>query len=174
MPTYGRRRRRFYTPQRARRRVDTARFHNALAAGAASVNSVRLLSIWTGDVGLAAGGRLPGLTCGPVKYRLSVQAAAAIVGDFCWGIIVENELVTTSTDFDPKVKEHLSWMEYGRMTAQLPANVPVQLVGGGDDGFRTVRARRRIPEVEHDLFLVLSTDVAVTWNVDTSTTVMLP
>ena len=89
--------------------------------------------------------------------------------------IVENEMVTTVADFDPKIRQHLSWMEYGRGIFNLiGVGAPVQLLGNGDDGFRTTRARRKIPEIEDDLMFVVSSDIAVSLIVDTSTTVLLP
>ena len=142
--------------------------------GAGAPLILRPLSTWESDLGLVAGGKLPGLTVGPLRYRLAASAAAA-AADICWGFIVENEMVTTVADFDPKIRQHLSWMEYGRGVFNLiGVGAPVQLLGNGDDGFRTTRARRKIPEIEDDLMFVVSSDIAVSLIVDTSTTVLLP
>jgi hypothetical protein len=133
------------------------------------------LDVWSQDIGLAAGGRLPGLTVGPLMYRLSVRADAATQDAIItWGFIVTNEMITTAADFSPATKEHLDWMEWGQAQVTLGANTLLQLVGGGDNGFRRTATKRRVKEVEDQLVFAIISNFAGFFHLNVSTAVMLP
>jgi len=100
-----------------------------------------------------------------VGIRYDLQVANVAVGavafaEFVWGFIVGFN-PTTPGDVDPLLLQHRSWMEWGRKTVSLGANnVFTPLVGGGDEGFRTVRSKRRMNEVEDDLLFVIKATTA--------------
>ena len=162
--------------QRPRRRVDTARFNTRVTLVANTPNITRPLSQWIADIGLAAGGQFPGMTIAGIRYRLSANAGATAIttAEVCWGFGVFNEMTTTAADFSPVSKQHLDWMEYGRGDFTLPVNTNVQLLGNGDEGFRTVRSKRKILEVEDDLQFVIQSDAAPSFTLSASVAVMLP
>ena len=112
-----------------------------------------------------------------IKYRLWItNDAAPLNGEVGWGFIVARNPTTTS-DLDPIVHEHLSWMEWSRTPFVAPAaNTFVPLVGGGDDGFRTVRSRRKLNEIEDDLLFCIVATTASTFIYEMISTVaiMLP
>ena len=138
------------------------------------------LQDWVADVGLATGGHVPGITVGGIRYRLSVDNTLGTGGNqffVFWGFIVTNEMITTAADFSPSAKQHLDWMEWGAgsVGAALAAAQPLAGgPGGGDDGFRTTRARRRVKEVEDDLVFAIVASTGITYRLVTSVAVMLP
>jgi len=157
-----------------RRRVDTARagFTQVLAAG---TTIFRPLDAWSLDIGLAAGMRLPGLTVGGLRYRMTFENSGAAVVTVVWGFGVFDKQITTPADFDPSVRQHLDWMEWGEAFIPITGvNQLFELGGGGDDGFRTTRTMRKLKEVEDDLILAVETPAAVTLRCSISTTVRLP
>jgi len=159
-------------------RVDIARQYVSLTLAAGVPQVTPLLEAWSTDIGLSSalsGGRLPGLTVGPLMYRLDVNAAAAVVSRITWGMGVFNELMTTASDFSPSIREHLDWMEWGSGVYGVPATPAVlQIVGGGDDGFRRTGTRRRIKEVEDNLVFAVVSANSVTLDIIVSTVVRLP
>ena len=160
-------------PIRNPRRVDTARLGISQTPGAGVVFIAFPLNPWELDVGLAAGGHLPGLTVGGIRYRLNWDNPGAAAVTVTWGFIVTNEMITTAADFSPATKEHLDWMEWGQDT--VPAGAVVyRTVGMGDDGFRTTRSRRKIKEVEDTLVFAAVCATAYSVRLFSSTAVMLP
>ena len=156
----------------ARRRVDTARMFNSAALIAATPATFKPMGAWQADLGMA--GNLPGLTIAGIRYRLSIASTVAQTNNVAWGFIVAERMITTAADFGPKAHEHLDWMEYGRGVFSTPALTDVQLLGGGDDGFRTVRSKRKLREIEDELVFVIESAQAITFNLSTSVAVMLP
>jgi len=173
-PTMVRRRSFRRTPQR--RRVDIARIFNTFTLAAGVAQNVDLLSVWTADIGLTAGNRLPGLTVGPLMYRMDAQAGSAVGTRISWGIGVFNDMITTAGDFSPQAREHLDWMEWGSGFFAVPAAPAgaLQIVGNGDDGFRRTRTKRKIKEVEDSLVLSVISVNSITLDVCVSTVVTLP
>jgi hypothetical protein len=119
------------------------------------------LASWTTDAGLLH--HPAGCTVVGIRYRLAVcnpAAPAVPFADFAWGFLVGDN-PTTAADLDPSSHEHLDWLEWGRAVVSLPANsVFVDLVGKGDDGFRTVRSKRKMEEIEDDLMFVIKASTA--------------
>ena len=165
------------TSRRPRRRVDVARFSRSATVAVGVVDIAFPLTNWESDVGLAAGGHLPGITVGGVRYRLSVDNTGGTAGNVfqvAWGFIVANEMITTAADFSPLLKEHMDWMEWG-LGWVTAATVGSQfLVGQGDDSFRTTRTRRLRREVEDDLVFAIAGSSPFTYRLVSSTAVMLP
>jgi len=145
---------------RARRRVELARSaFNSTGNVAGAVTFREPLAPWNTDIGLV--GNLPGMTIMGIRYRLEVfysiaQTSPAI---FTWGFQVTDQDVE-AIDIDPSVTLHQDWMEWGSDAGLIvPANTRTVLVGGGNDGFRTVRSRRKIGQIQNTLFFVCNSTV---------------
>jgi hypothetical protein len=113
-----------------------------------------VLSDWEGDAGLLSGAPA-GSTIMGLRYHLScahTTTANSVVVH--WGAIVVPE-ATGAAQVDPVVYRHLDWMDFGIQARSFPANTMQELVGRGDMGFRTVRSRRRLQNVEDRLYFVL-------------------
>jgi len=97
-----------------------------------------------------------------IRYRLEVfysTAQAAPGAIFTWGFQVAAQDVE-AVDIDPSVTLHQDWMEWGSDAGLVvPAGSRVVLVGGGDDGFRTVRSRRKIGQIQETLFFSCNSTV---------------
>jgi len=119
---------------------------------------------------------LPGLTVGPLKYSLSIDAAAAARVTVSWGFGVFNEMITTAADFDPGAREHLDWMEWGSRAQVAPAAPAVSFLAGGlgDDGVRQTRTKRVIKEVEDTFVFAITSSGAINYRLFLSAVVMLP
>jgi hypothetical protein len=117
---------------------------------------------------------LPGLTVGGIRYRLSISTASAQTTTLTWGWLVGNEMITTAQDFSPVTQQHMDWMEYGRGVFTTVPTTELQIVGGGDDGFRTTRSRRLIKEIEDKLIFAAEASQACTLNMNCSVAVALP
>ena len=165
------------TSRRPRRRVDVARFSRSATVAVGVVDLAFPLVNWEGDIGLAAGGHLPGVTVGGIRYRLSVDNTGGTAGNVfqvAWGFIVANEMITTAADFSPLLKEHMDWMEWGLGWVAVATVAPQHLVGQGDDSFRMTRTRRLRREVEDDLVFAIAGSSPFTYRLVSSTAVMLP
>ena len=105
----------------------------------------------------------PGITIVSIRYRLDVFAAAALFVGYTWGFIVADDDLP-ATGMDPLTDRHLDWMEWGAASVLVgPSPLPSSsLVGGGDDGFRTVRSQRKMKEMRDALFFVIRSDSATT------------
>jgi hypothetical protein len=120
----------------------------------------------------------PGITIMGIRYTLEVGSGVAITLGYTWGILVTDSGVASSV-INPSSKEHLDFMEWGQKTVGLSAATPgsvAQLVGNGDDGFRTVRSRRRLNEMFDNLAFVIVSDsaTATSYNVGISVHFALP
>jgi hypothetical protein len=163
VPIFARRRR---TPVRSggarqRRRVELARSSfnaSGLAAGNAQIREV--LAPWNTDLGLV--GNLPGMTVMGIRYRFSVSYSAAQAAPgaiVTWGFQVTDQSVD-NVDIDPSIFLHQDWMEWGNDAGLIvPAGARTVLLGNGDDGFRTVRSRRKLGQIQETLFFAVNSTV---------------
>ena len=132
-----------------RRKADVARRTFQTSTLGLTAQSDNVFSQYQTDAGLLA--HPPGITVVGIRYTLSfflTTPAAISPNTFYWGFIVTDG-GTPASVIDPAANEHLDWMEYGNKTMASGQGAQSLLVplGQGDDGFRTVRSRRRLNEL---------------------------
>ncbi len=160
-----------------RRKVELARSSQGQSGLGVSPLLSDLLADWLADAGLL---RIPpGVTIGGMKYRLTVGGATAAITTpltVTWGIGVFPDTID-DVDLDPNTSRHIDWLEWGSFSSTFLAAESKQLNGNGDDGFRTVRSKRRVDGIEQQLLLSIkasSAPAGLSFNVMSSTALLLP
>ena len=161
-----------------RRKADVARRTFQTSTLGLTAQSDNVLGQYQTDAGLLA--HPPGITIVGIRYTLSffLSTPAAIAPNtFYWGFIVTDG-GTPASVIDPAANEHLDWMEYGNKTlaSGQGAQSILSMVGNGDDGFRTVRSRRRLNELSDILAfaVVAGSSGPFTCNMQCSVHFLLP
>jgi hypothetical protein len=112
------------------------------------------------------------------RYRLFIGGATAAATSFrvTWGAqLVSDD--TDDADMDPAVSMHQNWYEWGHFIHTYAINEWRTVNGNGDDGFRTVRAMRKLSGVDQSLrfVIVASANVAgMGFSLESSVAVKLP
>jgi len=99
-----------------------------------------------------------------IRYTLACNNTVQVAEQgLTWGIIVVPTGIGAA-NVNPNTQQHLDWMEWGKRKFTQPAASVVNVVGLGDDGFRTVRSRRKLAALEEDLLFVLLFDAGASTN----------
>jgi hypothetical protein len=101
----------------------------------------------------------PGVTVAGCRYRLALGGATT-AGQLkvTYGILVAPGNLP-STNQNPETQKHLDWMEWGTYQANYAVGEWKQVNGNGDDGFRTVRSKRKFDGLNTQMSFCLIADV---------------
>ena len=115
-----------------------------------------------------------GITIVGIRYTLAV-GLAALNSRLQWGFIVVPAGIAASV-IHPGTNQHADFMEWGSKAVTTTATAWENLVGNGDEGFRTVRSMRKLKEMQSNLAFVIVNDVAgpISYECDFSVHFKLP
>ena len=159
-----------------RRQVEIARLSFGNTALGVSTLTQNLLGDWSSDAGLV--NNPAGITVAGIKYRLFLGGATVAVTSIrvTWGIQV-NSVDIEGDDINPDTRQHLDWMEWGVFQGGFAANEWKAVHGNGDEGFRSVRSKRKVNGLEQNLLLCINASSSPTnfgFHIAASTALLMP
>jgi hypothetical protein len=146
--------------RRPRRRVEFARRRiDSLGVTSGTAQLYDLLATFQTELGITS--MLPGTTIMGIRYQIwvSAETAAKAGVNLTWGFITGPDtldLADVVPDVDASL--HLDWMQlmYRSVEGGLSAvSEGKNLVGNGDEGYATVRSRRKLEGLNDTLWLSL-------------------